>query len=147
MEHGNSSVEENKVMDDFLQCTDTELAYKWTCTLFKCNERRMAKCTSHPPLKPYLSEVHNKMHADRFWRLINCERFKGSATTPKWGQSSEVNDNRDNHFANRCILATWRDLWTGGRTLSFLADSDVKAQCRDFIRTLAVIRTWVCLVA
>ena len=48
-----------------------------------------------------------------------------------WGQSSEVsesNDNRDDHFANRCILATWHDLWTGGLTLSFLADSDVKAK-------------------
>ena len=62
------SVEENIVINDLLQCADTELVCKWTCTLFKCSERRMAKRTSHPPLKPYLLEVHNKMHttADRF---------------------------------------------------------------------------------
>ena len=57
-----------------------------------------------------------------FARSSRCQQ-----TAPKWGQSSEVNDNRDNHF-DRCILATWHDLWTGGLTLSSLADSDVKAK-------------------
>lgn len=55
----NGSVEENKVMHDLLQYTDAELVCKWTCTLFQCSKRRMAKRTFHPPLKPYLSEGHS----------------------------------------------------------------------------------------
>ena len=54
IDHCNSSAEE-KVLDDLLDCKDTELVYKWICILFKNHERRMAKRTLHPPLEHSLS--------------------------------------------------------------------------------------------